>query len=169
MVKVETERSIDLQVGVTCESCGHNYQGATRITASTNPLSGLRGFSNQERIQKKIRRIQSGDFSVLDGMRCPECGYTQSWNIPGAQRMLASIIGGAAGLLAAIAVFIWELSHKVSTCSKILVALVGGAAVGGVVYLIARLAVKWYNPNWRREKAEKTIPPRVSAGSQRLR
>ena len=99
-------------------------------------------------------------------MACPQCRYTQSWNVVGSQRNLAQLIAGGIGLLAGVGLVIyWMVIWDGGFWGKLFDSACLGfwvaVGIGLLVYVVVRQAVRLYNPNGRKT-VDKVIAPRLS-------
>ena len=107
-----------------------------------------------------MERVQSGDYSSLPPMPCPECGYTQSWNLAGARKNLAQRASIVASVVAMIAVFLRGPREGVN--APLYFWLMLAVPLSGVlVYWVARLVLTRYDPNRRLVPATRSLSPTI--------
>ncbi len=161
-----------VNVRMTCESCGHEYEDEDVITGSDDYMDD--GFSTQNlfavqsgqaRLQQKMARLERGDFRDLNTHKCPNCGYIQSWNVERAKRrrtllpmLLAALV--SLGLLPLFGRLLEAIAPTanflVLRCALWLVAVI---VIDTIVY---QVLTRTYNPNRKLPPAERPIPPQVT-------
>lgn len=164
MPRVVVASSTKVNISITCESCGHQYQRETVIGAEQTPIiDDLTGLDPKTKLQKKINRLFNNDFSVLPGLKCPECGYIQSWNILGQQREASDSIAGIAALIIGGIIFIAFLSSGTNFFAALLLSLlIAGTLIfifKPIFFPIVKLV---YDPNKGKEAGTETIYPKIS-------
>lgn len=165
MPRVEVECSTTVNVAITCESCGHQYQRKTVVSAEQQPLlDPLTGNSDlRVKLQKKLSKFNQNDFSELPNFKCPECGYTQSWNIKGSQKEIAENAGWILAGVIGLAIFITSLINGTNFLAILLLSLLLVGLLGKIFKLIlVPLVSLVHNPNKNKETAFKTIYPDIT-------
>jgi hypothetical protein len=164
MPRVEVERSTKINVSITCESCGHQYQREAVIGAEQTPIvDDLTGATPKTKLQKKLNQLYSNDFSVLPCLKCPECGYVQSWNTIGCKRDVSENIATFAAVGIGIVIFIAFLTSKTNFFAALLLSLLIAGVLMFIFKPIVFLIVKAvYDPNRGKETAAKSIYPKFS-------
>jgi predicted nucleic-acid-binding Zn-ribbon protein len=162
MPRVEVERYISVNVGITCESCGHTYQSQATISAEQSMFDPFTGNSDlRVKLSKKLAKFNVNDYSDLPQLKCPQCGHTQSWNICGSQKEMAEKVALIPGLIAAVPLFITIVSNN------FFAALILSLLIMGVVIMIAKVLLfplvrLIYKPNGRKETPENSIFPSIT-------
>lgn len=164
MPRVEVERSIVVTAAITCESCGHQYQSNAIVKAEQSMFDPLTGNSDLKvKLHKKLSKFNQNDFSELTNCKCPECEYTQSWNIKGSQKEMAEKIGWILGAVIGLAVFISLLGVNNNFLATIILSLLSTGVVGIIskplLFPIVQLV---YNPNNNKGSATETIYPKIT-------
>ncbi|MBN1267241.1 MAG: hypothetical protein JXA25_17245 [Anaerolineales bacterium] len=106
MPKVVTGASTNLHFSITCESCGHQYETGMVLEVGKSLLDEMNPkFDIRKKLQNKYDRMLGGDFSETQAwFKCPECEYTQSWNVAGARLVQADKVGNIVGAVPALIV-----------------------------------------------------------------
>ena len=162
MPRVEVESYIAVNVGITCESCGHAYQSKATISAEQSMFDPLTGNSDlRVKLSKKLAKFNVNDYSDLPQLKCPQCGYTQSWNIRGSQKEMAEKVALILGVIAGVPLFITMVKDSFFG------ALILSLLTMGVVMMIAKVLLfplvrLIYNPNGRKEMPENPIFPSIT-------
>lgn len=155
MPKVETGASTSMNIDITCESCGKSYNATCPIEVSKTLLDEFNPrFDIREKLQQQISAIQAGR---LDGIRtwhkCPQCDWTQSWNLNGARWTLAGKAGLAIGAVPAVLVLIATIrmiSADFNLGLLLVPIITTGLTWGIALWMAERLAfmvLKNYDPN----------------------
>ena len=162
MPRVEVERYIAVNVGITCESCRHAYQSKATISAEQSMFDPLTGNSDlRVKLSKKLAKFNVNDYSDLPQLKCPQCGHTQSWNIRGSQKEMAEKVALILGVIAGVPLFITMVKDSFFG------ALILSLLTMGVVMMIAKVLLfplvrLIYNPNGRKEMPENPIFPSIT-------
>jgi len=172
MAKVVTGASIPVSFSITCESCGHKYEGKMVLEVGKNLLDEMNPkFDIRKKLQIKYDQMLGGDFSEMKtSFKCPECGYTQSWNVVGTQREQAENTGNIIGAVPALAVAVLVFTQMMGNGFNIGM-LLGPVILASFVFV----AFQWLgrklsfafvfsniDPNKEYEKAGERIQPVIS-------
>lgn len=162
MPRVETERYIAVNVGITCESCGHAYQSKTTISAEQSMFDPFTGNSDlRVKLSKKLAKFNVHDYSDIPQMKCPQCGHTQSWNVRGSQKEMAEKVALILGIIAGVPLFINMVKDSffgaliLSLLTMGVVMMIGKVVLFPIVMLV-------YNPNGGKGNSENPIFPSIT-------
>ena len=163
MPKVIVSSSAKVNVSITCESCGHQYQRETVIGAEQTPIvDDLTGANPKTKLQKKLSKLYNNDFSVLPCLKCPECGYTQSWNIRGCQRDMSENITSIVSVILGVIILIAFLTSKTNFFAALLLSLL---IIGTLMFILKPILFPLvrlvYDPNKGKETPAETIYPKI--------
>lgn len=159
--KVEVSRSITLQVKITCESCGHEYQQQAAVVAERTIMDEFSQSGLKPKLQRKIAKFSNNDYSELPPLPCPKCGYIQSWNEVGKQKEIAANAATIAALVIALPVFINMVKDSFFG-ALILYGLSAGVLMFILKPILTVILKSVYKPNGKREPVDKKIYPSVS-------
>ena len=164
MPRVVVASSTKVNVSITCESCGHQYQREPVIGAEQTPIvDDLTGQNPKTKMQKKLNKLFNNDFSVLPCLKCPECGYTQSWNIWGCQRDMSETVTSIVAFVIGAIVFIASLASGANFFAVLLLSLL---LIGTLMFILKPILFPLvrlvYDPNKGKKTASETIYPKIS-------
>jgi len=162
MPKVEVERNISVNVDITCESCGHQYQSKAVVRAEQSIWDPFTG--NQDlrvKLQRKLAKFNVHDYSELSSLKCPNCGYIQSWNIIGSQKEMAQTVATTIGVIAGIPAFISMVKGSFFGAIIIFGLTAGVVMMAGRVLLTPIMKLV-YHPNRKKEAAAEPIFPTIT-------
>ena len=158
--KVEVSQTATIPVKITCESCGTEYERKASIVAERTLLDEFSQHGLKPKLDRKLAKFRNNDFSELPPLPCPQCGYFQSWNHAGKQREVAENVSVGVALVIALPIFINMVKNN------FFAALILYGLSAGVLMMILKPILKMilksvYNPNGKREKANRTIYPTI--------
>lgn len=107
-----------------------------------------------------MARLQNDDYRDLPPLPCPECGYTQSWNVTAVRKVWARKASDASWTVYAIGLFFRAMLYGFDDSALGWFFLASGV-VAALVYGIARLALKLYDPNRHVMPATRTLTPTI--------
>ena len=158
--KVEVSQTATFQVKIICESCGSEYESKAAIVAERTLLDEFSQHGLKPKLDRKIAKFRNNDFSELPPLPCPKCGYFQSWNHAGKQKEVAENISVIAALVISLPVFISMVKDNFFA-ALILFGLSAGVLMAILKPILTAIMKNVYNPNKKREAADKTIYPTI--------
>jgi len=172
MAKVVTGASIPVSFSITCESCVHKYEGKMVLEIGKNLLDEMNpNFDVKKKLQNKYDQMLGGNFSEMKtSFKCPECGYTQSWNVVGSQREQAentdNIIGAVPALAVAVLVFTQMMGNGFNIGMLLGPVILASFVFVAFQWLGRKLSFAFVfsniDPNKEYEKAGERIQPVIS-------
>lgn len=167
MPRVEVALNTNVAFSIECEACGHAYQAVEFLEVRKNLIDDLLNRDLKTKFNNILSNIRAHNYNDLqNNMKCPQCGYTQSWNIPasinGVADKIGSVIGLAVGGLSAISYLI-QTGFRDRILGTLFIALLIFSFSYYFIYLILKfisrpIVKQFYNPN-KDKTVEKVIYP----------
>jgi len=160
-----TTETIHIPYSFQCEKCGKQHAktltipGGVGVAIMSEKAAQRRALDDvRKRIAKFKNAADRDDYSWLPSVPCPDCSYTQSWQVKALKSELRGY--GFLGIVLVIALDILCITVLVLTKPNFLLWLSAGLALVGTIMLVGYL-IRKSNRIRRMPRAPHSLKPNV--------